>query len=47
MADQDPEVIQEEIKLRDRAIPNASDFRSSIAEPQVTVQNFELKPGLI
>ena len=47
MADQEPEVIQEEIKLRDRAIPNANDFRSSIAEPQVTVQNFELKPGLI
>lgn len=36
-----------EIKLRDRAIPNVNDFRSSIAEPQVTLHDFELKPGLI
>ena len=38
---------QAEIKLRDRAVPNANDFKSSIAEPQVTVQIFELKPGLV
>ena len=37
----------EEIKLRDRAIPNADDFRISIAHPTIAAQSFELKPGLI
>ena len=38
---------QQEIRMRDRAIPDMNDFRFSIVEPQVNVEDFELKPSLI